>query len=262
MCNLGGALVLGLLLFGTGGIAGEDPAERLQAEVYALKDVRVPAEVPGRVVQRPADESASVKRGDVIVALDDVLMKTAARAAEANARRAKARRDWALAELERARTLSRTNSVGKADLDRAVLASREAEEALLAAEATADEARERLARTQIRAPFDGRLVRIPPQTGEYLGVGMTAFRIIDDSQLKVVTYVPAGWLSRLKVGDSLILRADFPGASLAPLTARVFSIAPAAEGASRTFRVEARATREKESGWRPGMTAVAVPGER
>jgi len=255
----GSLLVVGLFLLGSVGAAGDTPAETLHAEVLALRDVRVPAEVPGRMVQRPADESAKVKQGEVVVALDDVLMKAAARGAEANARRAKARRDWARTELERTRTLSKTKTLGQADLDQSILAAQEAEEALQAAEALAEEARERLARTRIRAPFDGRLVRIPAQIGEYLGVGQMAFRIVDDSQLKIVTYVSAGWLSRLKVGDTLTLQANFPGAKLPPLPARIFSIAPAAEGASRTFRVEARAERDEGGKWRPGMTAIAQP---
>lgn len=258
----GSLLFVGLFLLGSAGAAGDAPAQKLHAEVLALRDVRVPAEVPGRVIRRPADESATVKKGDVVVALDDVLMKASARGAEANARRAKARRDWTLTELERVRKLSRSKTLGQADLDQAVLASREAEEALLAAEALAAEALERLARTRIRAPFDGRLVRVPAQTGEYLGVGQTAFRIVDDTELKIITYVSAVWLSRLKVGDTLSLTADFPGAKLPSLPARIFSIAPAAEGASRTFRVEARAKRDQGGQWRPGMTAIAVPVAR
>ena len=44
---------------------------------------------------------------------------------------------------------------------------------------------------------------------------------------------------------------------LEPLTAKVFSVAGAAEGKARTFRVEARAT-DKTGKWRPGMTGRLI----
>jgi len=229
----------------------------LAARIEARRDVEVPAEVAGRVTERLEDESATVKSGDVVVTLDSVIARLLAQAAEAAARREKARVEWAKLELERTSKLAGADSVGEAELDRARLQLTEATEALASAEATAEELRTRLDRARIRAPFDGRLVRIHPEAGEYLRVGDPAFRIVDDSELKVVVYVPAALLGHVSPGVRLAVAPDGSDASpedLPRLDARVVSVAPAAEGPSRTFRVEAR-LKDASGKWRPGMTA-------
>jgi len=228
------------------------------AEVRALRDVRVPAEVRGRVVNRPEDESAAVGAAEVIVELDDVFLSFAAQAAAASATRAAARRDWARIEAERLQGLYEKKSIGKADLDRAWLAAHEAEASHLQALALSHEAARRLDRAKIRAPFAGKLVRIYPETGEFMQVGETAFRIIDDSGLRIIAYLPPDMLPQVRPGSWLQVRPDGPDTKLPALRAKVFSVAPAAEGAARTFRVEAR-VQDKSSRWRPGMTARIQP---
>jgi RND family efflux transporter MFP subunit len=227
--------------------------ETLPAEVQALRDVRVPAEVAGRVVERPEKESAAVRRGEVVVTLDDTFLRAAAEAARAAVERAEARRDWTKLELERVRALLQKGSVGQSEVDRALLAAREAAAGLAVLEASAKEAETRLERTRIRAPFDGKLVRIHPEAGEYLQVGQTAFRIVDDSRLRLLFYAPAPLLDRIREGGKLKVTADRAESKLPVLEAVVFSVAPAAEGRSRTFRVEARAD-DASGRWRPGMT--------
>jgi len=250
-----------LLLAGLGPAAAAPPPPApfdVPAELLALRDVRVPAEVAGRVVRRPEDETKSVAKDEVVVALDDVFLAALARAARANADRAQARRDWAQLEFERVGTLLEKGSVNQAEFDQAQLTLREAAASLVAAEATADEAQRRLERAQIRAPFAGKLVRVYPETGEYLQVGATAFRIVDDTGLRVVAYVSAEIVARLEPGQEVSVRAERADEQLPPFTAKIFSIGPAAEGAARTFRVEARAPRPPGR-WRPGMTARLAP---
>lgn len=253
-----GLLIRGLLTLVVLGPAGASAAPAaaevvVAAEVLALRDVDVPAEVSGRVVTRPDDETITVEKGEVVVALDDAIARQVARAARADADRAKARAEWTATELKRETALAEKGTSGEAALDRARMNRREAAASLVAAEAAAAEAEERLARTRIAAPFAGRLVRVLPERGEYLRVGETAFRIVDDARLRVVAYLDGAQVARLKVGQAVRVRADFDDA--APIrAARVFSIAPAAEGAARTFRVEARLDNPRGL-LRPGVTA-------
>jgi RND family efflux transporter MFP subunit len=257
-------LPLALLLVGAAaGLAPGAPEDRraalFAAEVRAVRDVRVPAEVAGRVLQRPVDEHPAVKAGEVVVTLDAALLRAATRAAEAAARRAKARHEYAQVELKRVKLLYEKKSIGEADLDQASVAAREAEAGMHAAEAQAREFETRLDRAAIRAPFPGKLVRIYPETGEYMRVGETAFRIIDDSALKIVLYVPGRMLDSVKPGTVLRLQPEPGGRRMATLEAKVRSVAPAAEGRARTFRVEARAS-DASGRWRPGMTGVVALG--
>ena len=242
-------------------LAAGAPADRttIPVEIRALRDVRVPAEVSGRVLKRPDNESAVVKRGEVVVTIDSVMLRALARAARAAARRAEARHDWTQIELKRVLGLVERGTVGQAELDLAEVAAREAEAGLAAAEARKVEVETRLERARIIAPFDGQLVRVYPQTGEYLRVGDTAFRIIDDSSLKIIVYVPARLLPRMQPGAMLRVESDVKELKLPVLEAKVFSLAPAAEGRARTFRVEAR-VQDRSGKWRPGMTGRIVFG--
>ena len=241
---------------GAGNGAANPEATGFSASVLALRDARVPAEVPGRVVKRLQDESASVKEGDPIVWLDDVLAKAALRTAEAERKQAQATLDWAKLELGRLQILRDRGSIELEAFDRAEVASRRAVAAVEAADARVHEVRTRLERTVIRAPFAGKLVRIHPQKGEYLRPGDTAFRLIDDSSLRIVAYVDASQLPLLRPGGSLAVRSELP--KLKPLEARIVSVAPGTATQTRRFRVEARVDKP-DPAWRPGMTAVARP---
>lgn len=241
---------------GAGDGAANPEATGFSASVLALRDARVPAEVPGRVVKRLQDESASVKEGDPIVWLDDVLAKAALRTAEAERKQAQATLDWAKLELGRLQVLRDRGSIELEALDRAEVASRRAVAGVEAADARVHEVRTRLERAVIRAPFAGKLVRIHPQEGEYLRPGDTAFRLIDDSSLRIVAYVDASQLPLLRPGGSLEVRSELP--RLKPLEARIVSVAPGTATQTRRFRVEARVDKP-DPAWRPGMTAVARP---
>jgi membrane fusion protein (multidrug efflux system) len=247
--------VLGLAV---GAAGAPSPGFEFAAEVLAVRDVRVPAEVAGRVVERPENETAKVKADEVVVALDDVFLAAASQAAQAAADRAEAQQEWAVLEFGRIKKLFDRKTIGEAEFDQGTLKLREARTRVIAAKAVAHEAERRLARTRIRAPFAGKLVRIYPQRGEYLQIGAPAFRIVDDSAFKVITYVPADRIPLLKVGQKVSLAPERADSALPVLEATVFSIAPAAEGRARTIRVEARA-RDASGRWRPGMTGRLRP---
>lgn len=252
-------LVVFLAAAPSSGGSGDLSTEAVPAVVHPLRDARVAAEVGGRVVARPDDESARVEEGAPVVALDDALYKAAADAARAERDQALARRDWAVLEHERVKALHAKGAVGQAELDRAAVGAREAEAGLRVAEARAADAELRLARTKVRAPFSGKLVRVPPQLGEYLAPGQEAFRLVDDATLRIVAYAPGALLHRFAPGDEV--RVEVEDIALPPLVARVFAVAPAPEGKARTFRVEAR-VKDPSGRWRPGMTARIHPATR
>ena len=81
------------------------------------------------------------------------------------------------------------------------------------------------------------------------------------SRLKIIVYVPARLLPRVRPGAKLRIESDPEDAALKlpVLEAKVFSRASAAEGKARTFRVETRVV-DKSGKWRPGMTGRIVLG--
>ncbi len=63
----------------------------------------------------------------------------------------------------------------------------------------------------------------------------------------------------MQPGAMLRVESDVKELKLPVLEAKVFSLAPAAEGRARTFRVEAR-VKDRSGKWRPGMTGRIVFG--
>ena len=248
------------LLTLTLGAAGAAEPEFVPAEVRARRDVVVSAEVAAPVTRRPDKETTAVEAGAVVVTLDDTFFAAAHDAAKAALEEADAHREWAELELRRAERLVQDKTIGQAEFDRSLVEARRARATAAILKARLVEADARLKRAKIRAPFAGRLVRIYPEVGSYLQVGRPAFRLIDDSRLKIVAYVRAALLPRLRVGTDVKLHADADGPKLPALRGKVYTVAAAAEGEARTFRVEIR-LEDKSGRWRPGMTArLEVPG--
>jgi RND family efflux transporter MFP subunit len=242
------------------GAAGAPGSEYVPAEVHALRDVVVSAEVSGAVTRRPEKETGGVKAGDVVVTLDDTFFAAAHEAAKAALQEAEAQREWAELELKRAEQLVQDKTIGQAEYDKINVEARRARATAAILKARLVDADARLKKARIRAPFAGQLVRIYPEVGSYLQIGRPAFRLIDDSRLKIVVYARAELLPRLTVGREVTLLTDADGPSLPPLRGKVYSVAAAAEGKARTFRVEIR-LEDKSGRWRPGMTGrLEFPG--
>jgi len=183
--------------------------------------VEVKSETLGLVQSLPVDKGAKVARGDVIAVLaeDD----RGAQIVRINAEVASQRLD-----LEGMRKLRQKGLQAETHL--------KAKEAQLAA-AYAERKRLEvdLARTIIRAPFDGVLETREPEIGTLLEQGDVVAEIVDQSVVKAVGYVPQHSENAIALGQAVEVRLlDGREAS-----GRLTYIAPVAESGTRSFRVEA-----------------------
>ena len=140
----------------------------------------VTAEIDGPVAQVNVVDSQQVKRGDVLVVIDDTDTRLALRQAEADLARARAQVTAATADLERSgidlkrrEALVESGSVSGDELTRVKYGASDARAALDAAraavalaQARVDKARVDLGRTVIRSPIDGVVARRQVQLGE------------------------------------------------------------------------------------------------
>lgn len=197
-----------------------------------------------------------------------------------------ARADQALArlEVERGRALLERAVISQADLDRL----RSAEEAAAARTAAASErlaeaeagaraedvaiaragveraraalalARREQAKTQLRAPWDGAVVRRFVSVGDYAAPGGVAFELVDPDLLEVEAAIPARYAPRLGASPRVVLQLDeLPGFRH---EARLDAEVPVADELSRNFagllRLDRRALPpEAAAVLRPGMFA-------
>jgi HlyD family secretion protein len=161
--------------------------------------VEVSAEVSARIMELPFEAGAEVRKGQLIVKLDDrdlkaILASTKARregegfrleGERARLRGLQATLEFARRELERQRALYDTGDVSRKDLedaeeraqdlqssvDTTLHAISQLEASLVAAEAEIEQAEAGLANTTIEAPMDGVITEVNAEVGELVLVG-------------------------------------------------------------------------------------------
>jgi RND family efflux transporter MFP subunit len=148
----------------------------LPAEVEAFEDLWVKAEVKGQVLDIPAKEGQSVKKGQLLVRLDDRDYRSRLARIEANFRLAKQ-------DYGRMATLVQKNIAAESKLD-------EIEARLEELKAQRSEAQLSLDRTRITAPISGQLNEIKAKKGDLLDVNQQVAQILQFKKVKVTVGVP------------------------------------------------------------------------
>ena len=143
------------------------------------------AEVSGKVLEIGADELDRVEVGQLLVRIDPLVSEVGVARAEAALARAKSELALARANRKRQGRLAGSAVASESALDTASNAERVAEAALREASAVLDEARDRLEKTEVRAPFSGVLRSFPVEAGEYVQPGEKIGEILDTSRLRV-----------------------------------------------------------------------------
>ena len=93
----------------------------------------------------------------------------------------------------------------------------------------------RLETYEIRAPFEGTVVKIYPHLGETVSRGAPIVKIADISRLRSDLHIPLSLATSRRVGEIIELRADLPGCPL--LNAKIVFIAPLIDAATQTIRI-------------------------
>lgn len=224
------ALLAGAVLAAGGGgwLYWEEIGSRYVStdNAYTAADVAlVTSEIDGRVSEVRVVDSQEVKRGDILVVIDDIDVKLAARAADADLARARAQLAAARADLERARidlkrreALVGSGSVSGDELTKVsngATNARAALDAAIAAEAQAqarvDKARVDLERTIIRAPVDGIVARRQVQLGQRVLPSAPLLSVVPVREMYVNANFKEVQLKEVRPGQRVELVSDLHG---------------------------------------------------
>ncbi|MEM7135156.1 MAG: efflux RND transporter periplasmic adaptor subunit [Myxococcota bacterium] len=198
------------------------PESIATAEILALRESLLRAEVPGRVVAVRVEAGDSVEKGDVLVRLDVVRTESAVAAAGASVAQSKARFEQAQREFARTEVLVKAGGLADQALDDARNELRVTSAVLDASRADARLARRGLTEAVIRAPFSGTIVERHVELGEYLAPGNDLVRIADTSVLKARVLLDPREALGLSVGAKAIVEAFArPGERFAGRVVRV-----------------------------------------
>lgn len=202
---------------------------------------RLEAKISGRILRLPVEVGDTVEAGDTVVELD---------AEEIRARldQARARLDQAARDRRRMENLLKRQAVTRRQYD-------QAEAAYRVALAAVEEAQTMLQYTAIRAPFSGVITAKLADVGDLALPGKPLLVLDDPRALQVEVFVPESLIDRVALGDPLMVRV--PGRK-GEITGRVSEVAPAADPATRTFRV--KIDLPEDAGIRLGQfVRVAIP---
>ena len=230
------------------------PTSWYPGTVIARNQARLAAEEAGRL-EWVADVGARIAAGEVVARMDDALLRQEVAAAEAQAASERARIGFLRKEVERLRSLARTNIATQSQLDQAVANLGVSQSELAAFEARVALIAERLRRTVTRAPFDGVVTERLQQAGEWADSGATLVRLVDAEALEVQARVPVNALEFMRPGSRLRLAAGEREAS-----GEVRTIVPVGDDRSRLYELRIGLP---AGTWPAGQTLrVAIPTAR
>jgi len=210
----------------------------LSAVLAPIRSVVVAAEVGGQVVAVNAEQHERVEAGAVLIEIERTFLEAAVERARAQLLSAKAGHGLAVTELERQRGLAEREVASEAQLDRASNQERASYAAVLDARAALSDARTRLGKTAITAPFAGVVNSLDLEPGAYLQPGQAVVELLDLSAIEVEFGVTDREVVALQVGDPVSLRVDvFPEEWFAGSIAQVGS---AADDRTRKYPVQAQ----------------------
>lgn len=208
--------------------------------------------------RRNVDQGDYVKQGTVLALVHQQDYVDKLEQAKAQQFRAQAEYEKAKLTFDRTSALYDSKSATKPDYDSAKAQLDSTTASVSSAKAQISEAQVALDYCSLRAPFDGWIVKRTVDTGSLVGPATNGFTIADTSSVKVVFGVPDTSISRVKLGERMVILTD---ALPEPFNGRVTTISPAADPKSRVYSVEV-AIQNPQNKLKSGMIAnLALGGQ-
>jgi RND family efflux transporter MFP subunit len=166
------------------------------------------AEVSSVVLQVLKENGDVVKKGEVLVRLDETSIRDNVNSAEDNARGAAAALDQAERALQRLKTLRNAGMTSAQSLDDAEVRRNAAEGEASASKARVVAAKQQLQRTLVRAPFDGVISDKKVSAGDTAAIGKELLKVIDPTSMRFEGRVSADKISVVKAGQNVNFRVN------------------------------------------------------
>jgi membrane fusion protein (multidrug efflux system) len=160
----------------------------------AINGVDISPEVSGIISQINISSGQMVKRGDILVKLDDSIE-------QANLKRDEAQLNLSQVNYKRIASLFKRREIAETDRDQALAELKQARAAVVRDKAT-------IAQKAIRAPFTGKAGIIPVQVGQFISAGATLVTLQALDRLHVNFYVPGDQISLVHVGQPMQVQVD------------------------------------------------------
>ena len=193
------------------------------------------AEVQAIVLQVHKENGDAVKRGDLLVRLDDTAIRDSLASAEASSRAALQALDQAQRQFERMKTLRASGMASAQALDDAEGRRNAAQSDVESAKTRVVLARQQLQRTEVRAPFDGIVSERKVSAGDTAQLGKELLKVIDPASMRFEGTVAADQIGLVRAGQAAHFRVNGYGDQ--DFLGKVRRVNPAANATTRQVEV-------------------------
>jgi RND family efflux transporter MFP subunit len=193
------------------------------------------AEVSAVVIQVLKENGEAVRRGDVLVRLDETAIRDGLTSADEATRAAAQSLDQSERQFQRMKTLRTSGMTSTQSVEDAEIKRNNAQSDLAAAKSRSVQARQQLDRTVVRAPFDGVVSERKTSNGDTAAIGKELIKVIDPTSMRFEGLVGADKVGAVKVGQAV--RFAINGYPNQTFVGKVKRIDPAADAVTRQVPV-------------------------
>ncbi len=248
-------LGLGLPLAGCGDVASNAPEVRpvriqlvepklIEDERRAVGEVRPRHEselgfrVTGKVIARPVDVGATVRKGDLLARLDAQDYRNRLKSAEADIVAAQAVLVEAQGAEDRLRQLMGNGFTTRANYDAALKNLRSAEAKVEQAAAALDLARDQLAYTELHAEFDGVVTAVGAEPGQVVNSGAMIARLARPGDKDAVFTIAESAIGDRTDAERAVILVSLLSNPALGTEGIVREVSPIADPTTRTYQVK------------------------
>ncbi len=212
---------------------GSGPSITGSIEPERRADLR--AEVPAVVLAVVKENGDPVKRGDLLVRLDQTSIRDSLNSAQSSMSAASQAYDQAERQFQRMSKLRETGVVSMQQLEDVEVQRNAAQSDREAARSRLVTARQQLERTEVRAPFDGIVSDRKVSAGDTTQVGKELLKVIDPTSLRFEGRVSADAIGTVKAGQHVSFRIH--GFDERSFDGKVLRVNPSANATTRQVEV-------------------------
>ncbi len=209
--------------------------ESATGSIQAVHETTISAKLPARVTEINIKAGQTVKKGEVLLRLDDAELQAKLQKAKSNVVMAEAAHAQAVLDERRFGTLLKSQATSRQLYENAATRLKSADAELKMAVEAVKEVQSMLDYTVIAAPMDGIVIDKKVDVGDTVMPGQVLLKLYDQKQMQIVASVRESLTSKLKVGQNIGVRVD---ALNRLCSGTVSEIVPESNSASRTFLVK------------------------
>ncbi len=224
----------------------------------ATRELNLSFRVDGRMIARPVNVGDQLKKGDLVAKLDPADYEVDLQNAEGNLEEAKAALTASQADLNRVLNIQKQDpgAISKTAITRATEERDRVKANIKALESAVTDARNRLERATLRAPFDSTVVAKYAEAFEDVRANEPIVRLVDKSQIEFEVNIPEGEISFIP--DITNIRVQIDAFEGLEVPAQIKEIGTEASQTTRTYPVTLIMDQPEGYAILPGMAGRAT----